>query len=144
MRAAIYARVASATPERILTQLEALRAYAAENGMEVIEEFTDDGYSGLGLDRPGLDRMRRLAARRGFDVLLSSGPDRLARKLELLAAFFEELERFAVKTVFVDGGGGAGDVPLVRESLCQIGAEDGRNRVAGVPLPVLSQVLGRS
>lgn len=136
MLAAIYARVASAAPERILAQLEALRAYAAENGMEVIEEFTDDGYSGLQLDRPGLDRMRRLAARRSFDVLLTSGPDRLARKLELLTALFEELERFAVKTVFVDGGDDvAGDDPLARESFVPDRCRGGRNRVAGVPPP---------
>jgi short-subunit dehydrogenase involved in D-alanine esterification of teichoic acids len=54
MRAAIYARVTCATKERILSQSGTLRSHAAKNAIEVIEEFTDDGYSGLRLDRPGL------------------------------------------------------------------------------------------
>ena len=61
MRAAIYARVSSERQEKehtIGSQLEALRAYAAKNGMDVVEEFTDEGYSGARLDRPALDRMR--------------------------------------------------------------------------------------
>jgi DNA invertase Pin-like site-specific DNA recombinase len=73
MRAAIYARVACATQQTkqaIVSQLEALRDHATTSGMEIIEEFTDEGYSGLRLDRPGLDRMRDLAECRGFDVLL--------------------------------------------------------------------------
>jgi site-specific DNA recombinase len=62
--------------------------------MKLIEEFTDEGYSGLRLDRPGLDRMSDLAERRGFDVLLTCGPDRLARSLALHVLIIEELERW--------------------------------------------------
>ena len=54
MRAAIYARVSSERQEKehtIGSQLEALRTYAAKNGMEIVEEFTDEGYSGARLDR---------------------------------------------------------------------------------------------
>src|SRR5438876_5382962 len=75
MRAAIYARVSSERQEKehaIGSQLEALRTYAAKNGMEIVEEFTDEGYSGARLDRPALDRMRDLAERRGFEVLLTT------------------------------------------------------------------------
>ena len=74
MRVAIYARVSSERQEKehtIGSQLEALRNYAAQNGMELVEEFTDEGYSGARLDRPALDRMRDLAERRGFEVLLT-------------------------------------------------------------------------
>jgi site-specific DNA recombinase len=113
MRAAIYGRVSSERQEKehtIGSQLEALRAYAAKNGMEVVEEFTDEGYSGARLDRPALDRMRDLAERRGFEVLLSYCTDRLARKFVLQALILDELERFGVKTVFLEGG--AADDPL--------------------------------
>jgi len=106
-RTAIYARVACATPQTgdaILSQLEVLREYGANHGMEIIEEFTDEGYSGLRLDRPGLDRMRDLAQRRGFDLLLTVGPDRLARSSALLRVISEELERCAVTTIFLEGG----------------------------------------
>jgi len=113
MRAAIYARVSSERQEKehtIGSQLEALRAYAATNGMDVVEEFTDEGYSGARLARPALDRMRDLAERRGFEVLLTYCTDRLARKFVLQALILDELERFGVKTIFLEGG--AADDPL--------------------------------
>jgi site-specific DNA recombinase len=113
MRAAIYARVSSERQEKehtIGSQLEALRAYAAKNKMEIVEEFTDEGYSGARLDRPALDRMRDLAERRGFEVLLAYCTDRLARKFVLQALILDELERFEVKTIFLEGG--AADDPL--------------------------------
>src|SRR5436309_13515033 len=113
MRVAIYARVSSERQEKehtIGSQLEALRNYAAQNGMELVEEFTDEGYSGARLDRPALDRMRDLAERRGFEVLLTYCTDRLARKFVLQALILEEMERFGVKTIFLEGG--AVDDPL--------------------------------
>jgi site-specific DNA recombinase len=113
MRAAIYARVSSERQEKertIGSQLEALRAYAAKNGMDIVEEFTDEGYSGARLDRPALDRMRDLAERRGFEVLVTYCTDRLARKFVLQALILDELERFGVKTIFMEGG--ATDDPL--------------------------------
>src|SRR6516225_8376652 len=113
MRVAMYARVSSERQEKehtIGSQLEALRNYAAQNGMEIVEEFTDEGYSGARLDRPALDRMRDLAERRGFEVLLTYCTDRLARKFVLQALILEELERFGVKAIFLEGG--AADDPL--------------------------------
>src|SRR6266478_4772953 len=113
MRVAIYARVSSERQEKehtIGSQLEALRNYAAQNGMEIVEEFTDEGYSGARLDRPALDRMRDLAERRGFEVLLTYCTDRLARKFVLQALILEEMERFGVKAIFLEGG--AADDPL--------------------------------
>ena len=113
MRAAIYARVSSEKQEKehtIGSQLEALRNYAAQHGMNIIEEFTDEGYSGARLDRPALDRMRDLAERRGFEVLLTYCSDRLARRFVLQALILEEMERFGVKTIFLEGG--AADDPL--------------------------------
>lgn len=104
-RAAIYARVACATQQRkqaIASQLEALRNHAATRGIKIIEEFTDEGYSGLRLNRPGLGRMRDLAERRGFDVLWTWGPDRVARSFGLQILIIEELERCGVRTIFLD------------------------------------------
>jgi DNA invertase Pin-like site-specific DNA recombinase len=46
MRAALYARVSSERQEKehsIGSQLAALREYAAKNGMEIVEESTDEG-----------------------------------------------------------------------------------------------------
>ena len=107
MRAAIYGRVSTDKQEKehtIGSQLEALRAYAAKNQMEIVGEFADEGYSGARLDRPGLDRMRDSAQRGGFDVLLAYCADRLARKFVLQALILDELERFGVKVIFLEGG----------------------------------------
>ncbi len=106
MRAAIYARVACATRQTrdtIVSQLKALRDYAVRSGMEIVEEFRDEGYSGLRLDRPGLDGLRDLAERRGFEVLLTCCPDRVARDFVLQVRILEELERFGVRRIFLEG-----------------------------------------
>ncbi len=64
--AAAYARVSTEKQEKeqtIQSQLDALRRAAGEGGYEVPPEwyFTDEGYSGARLDRPGLDRLRDLS-----------------------------------------------------------------------------------
>lgn len=130
MRAVAYARVAGATsqtPHAIVSQLEALRDHAAGQGMKIIEEFTDEGSSGLRVDRPGLDRMRDLAERRGFDVLLSCGPEPLARSLATHVLIIEEWERCGVRTIFLDRG--PADDPLwKRHEIAGAVAEFSRRR----------------
>jgi predicted site-specific integrase-resolvase len=67
MRAAVYARVSTtrqAQAQTIEQQLDRLRAAVAERGWRLEEQhvYRDDGYSGAGLSRPGLDRLRDQAA----------------------------------------------------------------------------------
>ena len=66
--AAIYARVSSERQKEdqtIASQTAALKEHAAASGLEVPAEwiFEDEGYSGATLVRPGLERLRDLAAR---------------------------------------------------------------------------------
>src|ERR1041384_1754597 len=66
MRAAIYARVSTGRQERdqtIDSQVTALWQWARTNGHDLPPEriFTDEGYTGARLDRPGLDRLRDAA-----------------------------------------------------------------------------------
>ena len=60
--AILYARVSTDEQARsgysLAQQLEALRAYAAREGLAVLEEIADPGYSGASLERPGMDRVR--------------------------------------------------------------------------------------
>ena len=105
IRAALYARAGCATPQSphaIMSQLEAFRDYAANSGMKIIEEFTDAGYAGFQLHRPGLDRMCDLAEQLGFDVLLTCGPDRLTRNSARLVLLIEGFERRRVRTIFLN------------------------------------------
>jgi len=105
MRVVLYARRACATPgteSTLESQLEALRDQAARQGMEIIAEFRDDGASGLRRRRPGLEGMRELARRSGFDVLLTCGPDRLARNSALLHRILQELAQLRIRTLFLE------------------------------------------
>jgi hypothetical protein len=106
MRAALYARTACLTQDRksaVELQLEALRNYAIQNGMEIVDEFTDAGYSGLRRDRAGLNRMCHGAERHDFDVLLIQDPARLARNAVLEISLLEKLEQCGVRTIFLEG-----------------------------------------
>lgn len=106
MRSALYARTACLTQDlksAVELQLEALRNYATQNGMEIVEEFTDTGYSGLKRDRPGLNRMCDAARRRCFEVMLTRDAARLARNSVLLVSLLEELEHCGVRTIFLEG-----------------------------------------
>jgi DNA invertase Pin-like site-specific DNA recombinase len=68
-RAILYARVSTDERARsgysLAQQTEALRAYAAREGYEVLEEVSDPGQSGASLERPGMDRVRDLVAAGG-------------------------------------------------------------------------------
>jgi len=63
--------------------------------------FEDDGYSGATLERPGLERVRDLAAEGQIQVVLAYAPDRLSRKYAYQILLIEELARNGVETLFV-------------------------------------------
>ncbi len=96
-RAILYARVSTDEQARsgysLAQQIEALRAYAAREGYEVLEEVVDPGQSGASLERPGMDRVRDLVAAGGVSVVLAQDRDRFAREPAyhyLLKREFEE------------------------------------------------------
>ena len=113
--AAIYARVSSARQKKdqtIGSQTAALREHAAQNRLEVPEEwvFEDEGHSGATLIRPGLEALRDLAAQGCLDVVLVYSPDRLARKFAYQALLIEEFARAGVRVEFIKNGA-RGDSP---------------------------------
>ena len=113
--AAIYARVSSARQKKdqtIGSQTAALREHAAQNQLEVAEEwvFEDEGHSGATLVRPGLEALRDLAAQGCLDVVLVYSPDRLARKFAYQALLIEEFARAGVRVEFIKNGA-RGDSP---------------------------------
>jgi site-specific DNA recombinase len=104
--AAIYARVSSdrqKEEQTITSQTSALRAYAAEHGYLVPDGwvYEDEGWSGATLVRPGLERVRDLAAQGQLDSLLVYSPDRLSRKYAYQVLLLEEFARAGVEVVFV-------------------------------------------
>src|SRR6202023_2522652 len=104
--AAIYARVSSDKQREentIASQTAALVAFARAQQFEVPKEwvFEDDGYSGANLIRPGLERVRDLAAEGLIQALLVYAPDRLSRRYAHQILLIEELARAGVETVFI-------------------------------------------
>src|SRR5580658_5804784 len=63
--------------------------------------FEDEGYSGATLERPGLERVRDLAAEGQIQVVLAYSPDRLSRKYAYQILLIEEFTRHGVETLFV-------------------------------------------
>ena len=104
--AVIYARVSSDRQKEehtIASQTEALRAFALQQGFSVPDEwvFEDEGYSGATLIRPGLEKVRDLAAEGQIDAVLVHSPDRLSRKYAYQVLLMEELARNNVETLFI-------------------------------------------
>jgi len=107
MRVAVYARVSTVRQVQAQTteqQLDRLRAHAEGQGWTLPPEcvFRDDGYSGASLRRPGLDRLRDVAASVRLDRILITEPDRLARNHVHQVLLVEELQRHGAEVVFLD------------------------------------------
>jgi site-specific DNA recombinase len=107
MRIALYARVSTQRQTQTQTieqQLDRLQHHVHTSGWPLPLEniFRDDGYSGTTLNRPGLDRLRALAAASGLDRIFITAPDRLARNYVHQVLLVEELQRFGCLVEFLD------------------------------------------
>ena len=105
--AAIYARVSSDQQREahtIESQTAGLVEWATTLELEVppVWVFEDDGYSGATLERPGLERVRDLAAAGDIQVVLVHSPDRLSRKYAYQVLLIEEFARQGVETRFLN------------------------------------------
>ena len=104
--AAIYARVSSDKQREentIASQTAAVIDFARNRGYRVPKDwiFEDEGYSGASLVRPGLERVRDLAAEGQLHAVLVYAPDRLSRKYAYQILLIEEFARHGVETVFI-------------------------------------------
>ena len=104
--AAIYARVSSEQQKEentIASQTAALIEFAREQGYGVPDEWVveDEGFSGASLLRPGLERLRDLAAEGHIQAVLIHAPDRLSRKYAYQVLLTEEFARHGVETIFL-------------------------------------------
>ncbi len=115
--AAIYARVSSERQKEegtIASQTALLLEHAKVHELTVPSEwiFEDEGYSGAVLARPGLERLRDLAAEGQMEMVLIYAPDRLSRKYAYQVLLIEEFSRHGVETIFLKSA--AGETPEER------------------------------
>ncbi len=106
MRAAIYIRVSTEEQARhgfsLSEQYESCCSRALEMGAGGILKFTDEGFSGASLDRPGLSALRDAARSGHFNCLVIRDPDRLSRRLAHQLLLTEEFEKYGVRLEFLD------------------------------------------
>jgi len=105
--AAIYSRVSSEQQREehtIVSQTAALIEFARTRDVEVPKAwiFEDEGFSGATLERPGLERVRDLAAEGQLQAVLVYAPDRLSRKYAYQVLLIEEFARQGVETLFLN------------------------------------------
>src|SRR5215471_6805239 len=96
-RTALYLRVSTKNHGQTTdTQALALREYAAHRGLEIVEEYRDEGISGSKDRRPALDRLMNDARARTFDVVLVARFDRFARSVKHLITALDEFNHLGV------------------------------------------------
>lgn len=106
IRAVIYARVSTNVQEdnySFETQIDACQVYASQQGMTVIAVFCEVE-SGATLNRPELEKIRRLVRGGMIDVLLVYSMDRLSRSLVDMLHLKEELRSYNVELHYATRG----------------------------------------
>ncbi|MEG1801195.1 MAG: recombinase family protein, partial [Oscillospiraceae bacterium] len=85
VRAAIYCRlskdddIATGESASIANQRDLLFRYCDEHGFRVCGVYQDDGFSGLSMERPDLQKMLADVKKGNFDVVLTKDLSRLSR-----------------------------------------------------------------
>ena len=81
--AALYMRLSkddgAGESASISTQRKMLHAYAGENGIEVYDEYVDDGWSGTNFDRPSWKRMLQDIEDKKVNMVITKDLSRLGR-----------------------------------------------------------------
>jgi DNA invertase Pin-like site-specific DNA recombinase len=99
-RAAVYMRVSTKNHGQTTeTQAVALPDYAVRRGLDIIEEYRDEGISGSKDSRPALDRLMKDARARKFDVVIVARFDRFARSVSHLLRALDEFSHLGVDFV---------------------------------------------
>jgi site-specific DNA recombinase len=103
-RIATYSRVSTSAQEdqqTIQTQLLTLKEFAEKNGYAIIQEYTDEGWSGDTIVRPALDQLRVDAKKKIWEAVLIYDPDRLARRYSYQELVMDELKEAGIEIIFV-------------------------------------------
>ena len=86
-------------------QREAVERFAAANGLEVVQEYRDEGVSGTRelRDRPGLAALFDRVESDGVKVVIVERADRLARDLMVSEVIIDQLTRADARVLTADG-----------------------------------------
>lgn len=102
LRVAVYCRVASYDLTIMYNQEEKLLRFAQEQGIDGIVIYSDNGYSGLHLDRPGFKRLEADIRQGKVRTVIAADISRIARNLFLASDWMDEMKKAGVKVIFVN------------------------------------------
>ena len=105
MRVAIYARVSTERQQKeqtINSQIKELEQYAKKKKYTIVKRYIDEGWSGSLLVRPALDELRDDCAKKEFEAVLITCPDRLARKYVYQEIVIEEIKKSGIEVIFLN------------------------------------------
>lgn len=101
---AAYARVSTGRQENegtVETQLMAINDFAEKNGLVIVQNYIDNGWSGDYLVRPALDQLRIDAGKKNWQAVLAYDPDRIARRGSWEEVVKEELKDLNIELLYV-------------------------------------------
>ncbi len=127
-----YARVSTSLQEdqkTIENQISSVKEYADKNGLKIVQDYRDEGWSGDILARPGLDQLRQDARKRLWDAVLIYDPDRLARRGAWQELVKEELLELGIDVLFVTVPPARNDEDIIMYKMRGVFAEYERMKI---------------
>lgn len=107
VRAVLYTRIA--TNSNNVTEIETQRSkceqYIRESGFDLVGSYTDEGISGLTLNRPAIDRLRADAAAGKFDRIVVFDLARISRNAHAVRLFMDEMQSHGISVESVKEAG---------------------------------------
>lgn len=103
-KAAIYSRVSRQEQIEgysLEAQIDAMTQYAGNNGMDVVREYQDGGFSGGSDNRPAFKRMIADALAGEFDAIIVHKLDRFSRNRQDAIVYKSQLKKKGVRVISV-------------------------------------------
>ena len=140
LRVAIYLRLSKDDLERegdsasIQNQRALLEHHCQSQGWEIVAVYIDDGYTGLNMNRPDLQRMLKAIERKQIDIVLTKDLSRLGRDYietgRLMEEFFPRNNvRYIALNDNVDTESGNNEIAPFRNLLNQMYSADVAKKV---------------
>ena len=100
-RAAVYCRLSKdddlqGESTSIANQRAMLENYCEQQGWEVVKVYQDDGYTGLNMERPALQRMLKAVERKQVNIVVTKDLSRLGRNYLQTGYLIEDVRYIAM------------------------------------------------
>ena len=98
---ALYVRVAHADDYAEKVQENGLKAYAKENGYTKLKMYTDNGTSGLSLDRPAFNKLQADIESGLIETVIVKNFTRIGRNIHEVGQWIEKTTKKGIKVISI-------------------------------------------